>query len=77
MTQQDIVDFLRKYERIWFNTNEISEALKVSVSSVNRCLVRMRKRSELNEKRVRIMLKGGRFGGLINKEVSFYSFKRL
>jgi len=77
MSQQAIVDFLKKYQPRWFNSNQLAEALQTSKSSINTCLGRMRKHSEINEKKMKTMLKGGKFGGFINKEVIFYSFKRL
>jgi len=73
MGQEEIARFLRKYQRRWFNSSQIAEAVKVSRPSVNRCLERMRKHSEVKEKRVRVMLRGKL--GFVCKEVAFYSCK--
>ena len=74
MGQQEIVDLLRKYQDKWFSSNEIADALLVSKGCVNRCLCRMRKRSEIKEKRERVRMRSG--VGFHFRRVSFYSFKK-
>jgi len=76
MTQGQVMDFLRKYRRKWFNSTELAEALKVSRPSINKCLLRMRRYDEVNEKTVRILFRG-KLGSSISKEVLFYSYKRF
>jgi len=43
MGQSDIIGFLKKEGNTWFNANEISKKLNVSVGSVLACLRRLRK----------------------------------
>jgi len=43
MGQSDIISFLKKEGNKWFNANEISKKLNVSVGSVLACLRRLRK----------------------------------
>lgn len=43
MGQSDIIGFLKKDGDRWFNANEISKKLGVSVGSVLACLRRLRK----------------------------------
>jgi len=76
MTQQDILDFLKRYQPKWFNSNEIAEALRLSKTSVNNCLKRMRKHSEVKERTVRIH-SINRLGVRNNRGVLFFSFKRF
>ena len=76
MSQEEIVGFLRKYRRKWFNSGELAEALKVSKPSINKCLLRMRRYNEVNEKTVRVLLRG-KLGSLVSKEVPFYSYRRF
>jgi hypothetical protein len=74
MGQEEIIGFLKRNRADWFTSSQIVNAVKVSRPSVNRCLVRMRKHSEVNEKMERVWLKGKL--GFISKEVPFYSFKK-
>ena len=76
MSQEQIRDYLRKYQRKWFNSNELTDVLGISRASINICLQRMRKHNEVNEKMIRVMFKG-KLGCLISKEVPFYSYKRF
>lgn len=76
MSQEEINGYLKKYQRKWFNSNELTEAMGISKASMNRCLHRMRKHNEVNEKVIRVMLKG-KLGCLIGKDVPFYSYKRV
>ena len=76
MGQDDINNFLRRYRNKWFTSNQLAEGLKVSKSSINRCLGRMRKHEEVNEKAVRVLFRG-KLGSSISKEVPFYSYKRF
>jgi len=69
MGQQDVLSFLSENKGEWFYAKQIANHLRVNVACVNRCLVRMRKHSEIEEKKVRI-----RFG-LARREVSFYGYK--
>ena len=74
MGQQEIVDFLKKCQDEWFSSADIAEALLVSKTSVNSCLCRMRKHSEVKEKKERVRMRSG--FGFHFREVLFYSFKR-
>lgn len=74
MSQQEIVDFLRRYQRGWFNTAQLSDALKISRASINNSLGSMRKREEVNTKMVKLKHRG-RYGSEFLKDVPFYSFK--
>jgi hypothetical protein len=74
MTQGEIVSFLKKNKNKWFTANQLAAALRVAPSSVNRCLVRLRKHSEVKEKTQKVIFKSRH--GLIKKGVSFYSSKR-
>jgi hypothetical protein len=76
MGQEEIRDFLRKYQLRWFNSNELTKALGISKASMNRCLQKMKRHNEINEKMIKIMFKG-KLGSLISKEVPFYSYKRV
>ena len=76
MSQEEINDYFKKYQRRWFNSTQLGEVFVVSRASMNRCLHRMRKHNEVNEKTVRVMLKG-KLGCLIGKDVPFYSYKRV
>ena len=73
MTQEEITGFLDKNKAKWYTSSQIAQAIGVSRPSVNKSLGRMRKHSEVQEKRIRVMLKGKL--GLIPKEVPFYSYK--
>jgi len=73
MTQEEITGFLDKNKAKWYTSSEIAQAIGVSRPSVNKSLGRMKKHSEVQEKRIRVMLKGKL--GLIPKEVPFYSYK--
>ena len=75
MSQEEITSFLKRNKTKWFRSNDLSRALKISKPSINRCLSRMRKYSEVKEKNVKVMLRS-KFG-FIKKEVPFYAFKRL
>jgi predicted transcriptional regulator len=74
MGQDDINNFLRRYRNKWFSSNELAEVLKVSKSSINRCLGRMRKHEEVNEKTVKVVLRSGY--AMVYKGVPLYSFKK-
>lgn len=74
MGQDDINNFLRRYRNKWFSSNELAEALKVSKGSINRCLGRMRKHEEVNEKTVKVVLRSGYV--MVYKGVALYSFKK-
>ena len=43
MGQSDIINFLRKSGKRWFNANDIAKKLNVSIGSVLACLRRLRK----------------------------------
>jgi hypothetical protein len=43
MGQSDIIHFLKKEGTRWFNANDISKKLNVSIGSVLACLRRLRK----------------------------------
>jgi len=73
MTQEEITGFLDKNKAKWYTSSQIAQAIGVSRPSVNKSLGRMKKHSEVQEKRIRVMLKGKL--GLIPKEVPFYSYK--
>lgn len=73
MTQEEITGFLDKNKARWYTSSQIAQAIGVSRPSVNKSLGRMKKHSEVQEKRIRVMLKGKL--GLIPKEVPFYSYK--
>jgi predicted transcriptional regulator len=74
MSQQDISDFLKRHRNRRFRRKEIAKAIGVSHDSINRCLNRMMKYSEVNEEKVRISLRGGK-KAVIQREVTFYSYK--
>ena len=76
MGQEEIRGFLRKYQHGWFNSNELTQVLGISKASMNRCLQRMRKHNEVDEKMVRVMFRG-KLGSLVSKEVPFYCYKRV
>ncbi len=76
MGQEEIRDFLRKYQAEWFNSNELAEALGICKASANRCLQRMRKHDEVKEKTVKVLFKG-KLGSSISKQVPLYSYKRV
>jgi len=42
MGQQEVYDFLKKNKGKWFNSDGISEKLKVSLGSVTNCLKKLR-----------------------------------
>lgn len=42
MGQQEIYDFLKKNQKRWFTSAEISKKLKVSIGSVTNCLRKLR-----------------------------------
>jgi len=75
MGQEEIQGFLRRNKPKWFTSNQLSEALHISRQNINKCLGRMRKYSEVKEKKERVLLRGKL--GLISKEVPFYSFKKI
>lgn len=75
MGQEEIAKFLRRNKAKWYSSSQIARAVNVSKPSINKCLDRMRRHSEVKERKVRVMLKGKL--GLIGKEVPFYCFKRL
>jgi hypothetical protein len=75
MSQEDIVKYLRKNHPKWFTSRQIAGALRVSDSSVNFCLCRLRKYDEVREKCLNVRLPS-RFGS-INKGVLHFAYKRL
>jgi transposase len=74
MGKEEINRFLHRNKAKWYSSSQIAQAIGVSRPSVNKCLGRMRKHSEVQEKRIRVMLRGKL--GFIPKEVPFYSYKR-
>ena len=76
MSQEQIINHLRKYQPKWFNSSELSKELGISKPSINKCLSRMRKHNEVKEKTVKVMFRG-KLGSSISKEVLFYSYKRV
>lgn len=74
MSQEQIGKFLEKNKAKWYTSSQISQAIGIRRESTNKCLSRMKKHSEVKEKKIRVMLKGKL--GLIPKEVPFYSYKR-
>lgn len=74
MGQDDITNFLRKHQPKWFTSSQISEALQTSRQSINRCLRIMKKRCEIKEKKIKVMLRGRL--GFIPRQIPFYSFKK-
>jgi Mn-dependent DtxR family transcriptional regulator len=50
MGQSDIISLLKGQQNRWFNANDISKTLKVSVGSVLACLRRLRKSRLVNFK---------------------------
>lgn len=75
MGQEDIIGFLKRDRMGWYNSRQIASALRVSVSSVNCCLSRMRKHSEVKERVLPLVQRSGM--GRYARGVSFYSFKKL
>ncbi len=73
MGQEEIDRFLRRNKRKWFTSNQLAAALKVPKTCVNACLSRMRKYSEVKEKREKVKAKCR--VGFHYREVPFYSFK--
>lgn len=70
MGQQDIIHFLRKDRKKWFNASEISSKLNVSVGSVLACLRRLRK-SKLIDFKSQLTK-----AGTVYKKVFVYKFKK-
>ena len=50
MGQQEVYDFLKKNQRKWFNSENISTKLKVSIGSVTNCLKKLRNTGTINFK---------------------------
>ena len=73
MTQEEITGFLDKNKAKWYTSSQIAQAIGVSRPSVNKSLGRMKKHSEVQERRIRVMLKGKL--GLIPNEVPFYCYR--
>ena len=75
MCQEQIYNFLRRNRGRWCSSAEMSRRLNLPRQTVNTGLRRLRKYSEVREKKMRVLLRGKL--GVIPKEVSFYSYKEF
>jgi len=69
MGQEDIIQFLKKNRSRWFCVREISNNIGSSCTSVNCCLSKLRKYSEVLHKTVRLKHSFG------YRNIPLYSFK--
>jgi hypothetical protein len=75
MSQEQILGFLRRNKAKWYTSSEISKGVNLSKVTVNTGLRRLKKYDEVQEKKLRVMLKGKL--GLIPREITFYSVKNM
>lgn len=69
MGQEDIIQFLKKNKNKWFCVKEISKNTGSSATSVNCCISKLRKYSEVLHKTVRVKHAYG------HRNIPLYSFK--
>ena len=70
MGQNDIIQFLRKSPKKWFNAGEIAKKLNVSIGSVLACLRRLRKSGLIDFKNQLTKV------GTVYKNIFIYKFKK-
>ncbi len=70
MGQQEITKFLSKNKTKWFTNLQLSKAIKVSHTSTNTCLARLRKYNEVKVKQVKVKQ------GFITKEIPHYQYTK-
>lgn len=73
MGQQEIINFLRHNRTEWYNSRQLSEKTKLTLSSTNTNLFRMKKHGELKLKQMPMTFKN--HGVKIIKMVTFYAYK--
>jgi uncharacterized protein YfaT (DUF1175 family) len=71
MSQHDIIQFLKKHQSKWYNTKQLSDKLKLPMTTINMNLAKMRKRKEIKEKQVKRIEKRN-----VPRNVMHYAYKK-